>query len=175
MLLNGQYSEIDEYWISDIGAIIYGTMVTNIFWPVIEWFMYYGMRFAYRMWDQRKLWPNDPERTHTKTVNAFADLYSGAVFYVHYKYSTLLNIAFVCLFYGSIMPLLFFVGLFSYFVFYTVERLVLAYSYRRPPMYSNEITESCIKTLLTCPVLYCILATWVLTNQQVFQNKTEKI
>lgn len=51
MLLNGQYSEIDEYWISDIGLIIYGTMLTNTFWPVIEWFMYYGMRFAYRMLD----------------------------------------------------------------------------------------------------------------------------
>lgn len=112
-------------------------MVTNIIWPVIEWFMYFGIRTVTRMWDQRKLIPNAPERTHTKSIYGFSDIYSGAVFYIHYKYSTLLNIAFVCLLYGSIIPLLFFVGLASYIVFYTVERLVLAYSYRRPPMYNN--------------------------------------
>lgn len=134
---NGYYSEIDEFWIDDIGHIIYSTMVTNIYFPVIEWSMYWAIRKCYRMYDQRKLNPNDCTRTRSRSLFEFVDLYSGAVFYVHYKYSTLLNIAFVCLLYGSIMPLLYFVGLASYFFFYTCERLVLAYSYRKPPMYDN--------------------------------------
>lgn len=116
------------------------------------------------MWDQRKLYANDPYRTHTKSLNAFVDIYGGAIFYVHYKYSTLLNIAFVCLLYGSVMPLLYLIGLLSYIIWYTLERLALAYSYRKPPMYNNNITGGCIKVLLICPLLYCILGAWTLTN-----------
>jgi len=133
----GYYREIDEFWVDDIGHIIFSTMVANIYFPIIEWCMYWAIRLCYRMYDQRKLNPNDCTRTRATSLFQFVDLYSGATFYIHYKYSTLLNIAFVCLLYGSIMPLLYFVGLASYFVFYTVERLVLAYSYRKPPMYDN--------------------------------------
>jgi len=56
-------------------------------------------------------------------------MYSGPVFLFHWKYAYILNVVFVTLFYGPMMPVLFPIGLLSLIVLYVVERLMLAYSY----------------------------------------------
>lgn len=90
---------------------------------------------------------------------------------VHYKYSTMQNIVFICFFFGPVMPLLFPVGLASLFVLNTMERLMLAYSYQKPLMQDSLIAKSCIRTMRVAPFLYNLNALWAFSNQQVFNNK----
>jgi len=146
-------------------------MLTNIMWPVFEFFMFWSLRVLFRMLDQRRCCVKPtPESTRSKTLQAFESLYSGPNFLVHYKYSTMQNIVFVCFLFGPVMPLLFPVGLVSLFVLNTMERLMLAYSYKKPLMQDSLIAKSSIKTMRIAPFLYNLTALAAFSNQQVFNN-----
>lgn len=71
------------------------------------------------------------------------------------------------------MPILFPIGLLSLFVIYLVERLMLAYSYQRPPMFDSTINRTTINLLYLSPLLYGFSAAWTYSNQQLFMNKVE--
>jgi len=66
------------------------------------------------------------------------EIYSGPEFTLHYKYSYMLVVVFVTFTFAPGMPLLFLVGLISLILFYVTERLMIAYSYRKPPMFSSK-------------------------------------
>ena len=62
----GIYTDINAFWFDDIGKKIVSTMMFNAFYPPIEFFGFFGLRYLKRVIDQRKLIPNDPSRTHCK-------------------------------------------------------------------------------------------------------------
>ena len=66
--------------------------------------------------------------------------------------------------FGTGMPILFPIGLASFLIFYTVERLSLAYSSQKPPMFDDQLNYSAITTLLIAPILFCSFGYWMLTN-----------
>lgn len=45
------------------------------------------------------------------------------------------------------------------------ERLRMAYSYRKPPMYDNSLSEKTLRALGWAPVLYFIMSIWLFSNQ----------
>ena len=59
---------------------------------------------------------------------------------MHFKYSTLLNVIFVTFMYGLGMPILFPIAFLSCFVLYFVEKTMLYYGYRVPPMYDERLS-----------------------------------
>lgn len=56
-------------------------------------------------------------------------------------------------------------------VMYVVERLMMYYSYRKPPMYDDKITHSVILGLYYGPVVFVGVGAWAFQNQMIFQNK----
>lgn len=136
----------------------------------MEFFMYFGIRYVYRMCDQKKFWPSSVLDTRSQTLPNFVNIYLGPLFLVHYKYSFLLNIVFVTFMYGSVMPILFPIAWFQIFIFYCTERLMVYYSYQRPPMYDDAITKSCINLMYGAPCILLIFAAWAYSNEQVFHN-----
>lgn len=46
--------------------------------------------------------------------------------------------------FGAGMPILFPIGLASFLIFYVMERLCLAYSYQKPPMFDHHLNYSAI-------------------------------
>ena len=65
-------------------------------------------------------------------MQGYIEIYSGPVYDIHYKYSSILNIIFITFLYGPGIPILFPIALLSLAVIYVKERLCLAYSYREP-------------------------------------------
>ena len=63
---------------------------------------------------------------------------------MHFKYSSLLNIVFVTFMYGFGIPLLFPVAGIAILILYLVEKTMLYYAYRMPPMYDEKLAESVI-------------------------------
>ena len=63
----------------------------------------------------------------------------GPVFMLHYKYSFILNICFVTFIFGPAMPLLFPMAFFAMFLYWVQERMRMAYSYIKPPMYGSKM------------------------------------
>jgi len=82
----------------------------------------------------------------------------------------MLNVVFMTFMFGTGMPILFPIGLASFLIFYIVERLSLAYSFQKPPMFDDQLNYSAITTLLIAPILFCSFGYWMLTNVQNFSN-----
>jgi len=163
--VNGTYNDFNSYWFGDIGETIFAAMIFNIFWPFIEFSLFWAIRTVYRMLDQCKLIPNDAvNRTQVKTLQGYEDLYSGPEFLMHYKYSSIMNTVFMCFLFGPVMPLVFPVGLLALITLYSVERLMIFYSYQRPPMVDNAIIRNSLLLFRLCPLLYYIVGMWAFSS-----------
>ena len=111
------------------------------------------------------------EKTKSTTIQAFERIYSGPTFLIHYKYSTILNLVYTSFFFGPGLPILFPISFCALAVLYLVERLMIAYSYQRPPMYDNTLNNNTIRMLHFAPLLYSFQAAILYSNTQVFRNE----
>lgn len=77
---------------------------------------------------------------------------------------------FVCLMFGTALPILYPLALLQYTVLYITERLMLCYYYKQPPSFSEKLTMSTLEIMLLGPALYMSFSYWYLSNQQIFNN-----
>ena len=65
----GLYPDYNAFWFNDVGVIIVETMFFNMLYPLIEFFLYWPLRFLARVWDQRscKCRLFSSKSTHAKT------------------------------------------------------------------------------------------------------------
>lgn len=108
--------------------------------------------------------------TRSKQIYEFVDLYSGPDYIVHFKYSGILNVTFVTMFYGLGLPILFPIAMLSYLIFWMTERYQIAYSYQLPPAMDDKMTINAINVLSYAPVLFLFNGYWMLSNRQIFEN-----
>lgn len=148
-------------------------MLYNVFWPIIEFIMWYMMRFIYRLMDNpcfylcccNKTYKFD---TKTKSIPQYLEIYSGPAYLIHYKYSSLINIVFITFMFGAGLPILFPIAYASFFVFYVVERLLVAYSYREPPLFDQTLNREALQLIKFAPLIYCAITFWMFGNRQIF-------
>lgn len=69
------------------------------------------------------------------------------------------------------MPILFPIALASFIVLYVMERLLVAYSYKQPPMLDEKLNRVVIKIIMYAPILYCTFGFWMFNNIQIFRNQ----
>ncbi len=81
-----------------------------------------------------------------------------------------MNIVFVTFMYGVGLPVLFPVALISLLVLYLVEKAMLYYSYRQPPMYDEKLNSAVLQTLYYPPLFMLAFGYWQLSNVQIFTN-----
>ncbi len=112
----GQFSDFDQMWFRSIGNTIIGTMYFNAFFPVLESLGYLGLRLLFRIMDRGC--SCDKYKTKKTSIQSYLDTYTGPVYLMHYKYSTLLNIVFVTFMYGLGMPILFPIACLSCVILY---------------------------------------------------------
>lgn len=104
-VLKGTLPDFNADWYNDVGYSMIYAMEFNLFWPIIEFFMYWGMRIGFRLLDRS--FTCTEYNTKTTTLQQYIEIYSGPVFFIHYKYSSILNITFVTFMYGLGLPVLF--------------------------------------------------------------------
>ena len=122
------------------------------------------------MLDQKTCCPCKKENSKSKTVQHFTEVYSGPEFELYIKIANLIMMNYVAFLYGPGMPIFFILAFAYLFLHYSVERLSMAYFYRKPPMYDNKLNNNTLFLLRIGPVIYCLMATWLFSNQQVFRN-----
>ena len=66
------------------------------------------------------------------------------------------------------MPVLFPLCLIGLCVMYVVEKLMIHYSYRKPPMYGDKITSNVILMLYSGPIVFVAVGAFAFTNQMIF-------
>ena len=50
-MFNGLYEDFNALWFNDIGVLIVQIMISNMYWPPLEFIMFYGLRLFFRMLD----------------------------------------------------------------------------------------------------------------------------
>jgi len=141
-------------------------MIFNSYFPIMEFIGFFSMRAVFRFMD------GGCSRDSTKktSIQPYIDTFAGPVYFLHYKYSASLNICFVTLMYGVSMPILFPIACCAFIVLYMVEKLMLYYSYRIPPMYDERLSKSVLNTLRLAPIFCLLFGYWTLSNRQLLSN-----
>jgi hypothetical protein len=83
---------------------------------------------------------------------------------MHFKYSSVIMQVYISFFYGMQIPLLFPIALFGIFNMYMNERLLLAYYYKKPPMYDLALHLEALTRIRFAPILCFLLAFWNMNN-----------
>lgn len=172
-IFQGWYYDFDSYWYSDVGYKLTQTMLINMVFPFIEFTMAYTQTALFRKMDRK--WGKDDYITKQSSMQLYIDLYSGPEYMIHFKYSIILNVMYVTMMYGLGIPILFPIAAATYFVLYTVERLMVAYYYQLPPAFDDKLTKNAVAILKVSPILYLSFGYWMLSNKSIFQNYWEYI
>jgi hypothetical protein len=101
----------------------------------------------------------------------FKQLYSGSDYYIHFKYSNILNVVYITCIYGVGMPLLFPVAVINFFNQYICERIIVAYGMKLPPGFDDKLTQNAIEMLKYAPLMMLFNSYWMISNLQIFDNK----
>lgn len=96
--------------------------------PVVEFGAMWGLRNGLRLLDRS--FSRDYYKSKKKSIQLYVDVYSGPEYMIHLRFSTIMNLTFVCFMYGTALPLLYPIALWSFFVLYTLERILICYYYK---------------------------------------------
>ena len=165
----GGIADFNSPWFNDIGNTIIGAMMYNIYWPIVEFFLFWGMRTGFRMLD-RGICSCDTYKTKKTTLQQYVEIYSGPVYFIHYKYSAIMNITFVTMMYGIGIPVLFPIAAIALFVLYMVEKSMIYFSYRQPPLYDDLLNNNALSILTWAPMVFLGFGYWMLSNHQLLGN-----
>jgi len=100
-------------------------MVFNIWFPFMMEIGYYGMRLTFRLLDWRA--SSEGNLTAKTSIQQYVDTYAGPKYYMHYKYSAIMNIVFITMMFGAGMPILFPIAAMSLSVMFCLEKFMLYY------------------------------------------------
>lgn len=166
---SGTISDFNSKWFNSIGDTIIGAMVFNSYCPFIyEILIFYPMRAVYRIKDSC-LSGKDYDSSCT-TVQQYINKFAGPEYFMHFKYSAMLNITFITMMFGAGMPILFSVAAFSFFSLYIVENYMLYYVYKEPPAYDEALNLEVLRKLSYGPLFLVAFGYWMLSNKQLLNN-----
>lgn len=169
LVFSGAVPDFNSWWFSDIGNTLVGAMMFNVYWPVFEFFMWFGYRTLFRQLD-RGLVSCNANKTKKITIQQYVELYSGPTFFIHYKYSSILNITFVTMMYGLGLPILFPIAAISLLVLYVMEKSMIYFSYRQPPMYDEKLNNNVLSLMTYAPLLFLGFGYWMFSSKQLMSN-----
>ena len=157
-------------WYAIVGNKIVQTMIINAFMPILSEYIPKLKKELLQRFDQS--WESNAQQrlyeTKKTQIYSYMDLYSGPEFVAHFKYSAILNLTYVTMFYGPGLPILFPIAVLSYFLFYCVERFGLAYTYIMPPAMDDKLTKNALNLLSYLPLLFLLNGFLMFSNQQIF-------
>ena len=167
-LVTGSLSDFNPAWYRTVGNITVGAMFFNLYYPLLEASMYWAIRAFGRCRDRGCKFSG--KTTKTTSIQAYMDVYSGPIYFMHYKYSSILTITFITFMYGFGMPILFPIAAGSFLMLYAVEKVLLFYGYRLPPMYDERLSQDVLNKLQFAPILYACFGYWMASNEQLLTN-----
>jgi hypothetical protein len=72
--------------------------------------------------------------------------------------------------YGMGIPVLFPIAALSFFTLYCMEKLMLHFVYRKPPMYDEKLITNALNILTYAPLLFLSFGYWMLSSNQLLGN-----
>ena len=117
-------------------------MILNSYFSVILELIFWFLRQIFRWIDR-----SGKGATRCTSETQYINIYAGPDYLVHFRYSMIMNIAFISMMYGTALPLLFPVAFISFVVIYTMEVYMLFYVFKKPVAYDASLYKG-VLTLL---------------------------
>ncbi len=134
-------------------------MIINAIFPFVEFGIAFTKLWVFRTLD-RGLFTKDTYHTKKTNMQTYIDIYSGPEYLIHFKYSGILNVTFVTLMYGIGQPVLFPIAVISYFILYSIERVLIAYFYQLPPTFDEKMTKNALSIIRWAALFYMFFGYW---------------
>ena len=109
-----------------------------------------------------------PSRYTQEELNA---IYLGPPFCLNYRYTQSLVNFFICWMYSISMPVLPFIGAFSFYLSYWVDKFLFCNFYRIPPKYSDDIGSRSTSLIGYGIILHIFMSCWILGSDQIFSGE----
>ena len=97
----GSMSDFNSAWFDQLGVTIAGSLTFGAVFPIANECGQLGKRTTFRLLDRL---PAANGLTRKTTIQQYVNLHSGPEYFMHYKYSGLMNVAFLALMFGTGMP-----------------------------------------------------------------------
>jgi hypothetical protein len=161
--IKGPYFDYMPIWYAEVGAKIVDTMLINAILPYVGLVTGFLIPKLKRLLDNK--FSGNPYKTKKTSMSAYKDLYSGAEYVIHFKYSGVLNIVYITMMYGMGMPILFVLAAFNFFNQWVCERIIVAYQMKLPPALDDKLTINCINMLKIAPIMLLFNGYWMISNR----------
>lgn len=169
-LFNDFYYDFSSEWYDDIGGALLFAMIYSAIWPIIEFISFYALKVGFRILDSKRLCPNK-YKTNLTTIHKYVDLYGGSEYLIYWKFSRIINLAWVTFMFGPGIPILYPTFLLALVIQWVVERLCMAYYYKQPPLYDEKLSNNTVNLLYFSVLLQMLFGFWMFTNNQMFANE----
>lgn len=176
--LNGPFPDITEQWYIIIAPSMIMTMFLNSIYPYIDLGISFATLALFRCLDQgfsTYLCCKKEKTTKCKTIQAYVNTYSGPEHVMSYKYSGILTTVCVTFWYGVAIPELFPIAAFTFFNYYIVDRFLITYYYRRPPIYDDKLNRAALGFMQAGPVMLLLFGYWCMGNMQIFTDNVKPL
>jgi hypothetical protein len=160
--MRGDNTDFNQNWYVNIGDTIASAMMFNVYFPIGMECMWLSYRSFFRYRDCMGTDKDTP--SNSVTLQQYINKWSGPQFFIHYKYSSIMNITFITMVFGISMPILFPVACASLFVLYCLEVFMLFYVYKRPPAYDVILNDHVLQKLSWAPFAMLAFAFWQLSS-----------
>jgi len=176
-LFNGQYSDFNSDWYSNVGKTLCLTMLINIFSPHASKLLLPLINLLSRCLDRGcklQILEDETDQTTFRTKKVMQEdlntLYTGAQISSHYVYAQNFTYLWVVLMYSTGMPLLYPFACIFYFVLYWVYKFLLLKYYERTNRFNEELpimTTGYIKVGL---IFHGIFGGFMITNSKLIPS-----
>lgn len=172
-ILNGDYDDFTSEWYKQVGVSIILTMLLGIFSPHLANGVYWLKDAIIRFWDRR--WTCDRKRTKQIFQSDYEQMYMGPELLFEYRYSTLLNMVYISLMYGTGMPVLYFFGSVTFFLSYWIDKWTLLRIYQTPPRYNKDLMKTTREWMNIAVLLHFVFGFWMYSNSVIFETSEDEI
>jgi len=105
----------------------------------------------------------------------YAELNSGLEHHLFEKYPRLLSIVMIGMMYGFGLPIFLILTLICLIVSYIVDKILVAYYYRKPHLYDDVLNMHSLSILKWGAFVYIAVGYWMVSNRQMFGNSLNPI
>jgi len=166
-VFEGTYDDVSSEWFFEVAVTILITMIINIINVPMILIVSCAIAKILR-WYDRGFKTKMVKKTKKKSQSAWEALYTGPEFLFEFRYSQILTITFISLFYSASIPLVFFSSFLNFLCLYWVDKICLLRLYRRPGNFDKTLHSVVRQSIFLAVSLHLGNAIWNYGNQRIF-------
>ena len=119
-------------WFTNIGNTIVGSLIVNIYFPLIMGAFWFLVRKHKRNLDKTGRYETEDlgEPTKSGTIYQYINKHAGPQYFMHFKYSSIMNVIYLTMMFGPAMPVLFPICFGTLLILYILEIYMLHYVFK---------------------------------------------